>query len=77
MNFITLPKSGAVIDLDSVVFVIKTESKTAGSGIAVGAGGSVFKFFRDDARRFLELLRDHRGVNVDVLLKQIPVTSKS
>jgi hypothetical protein len=76
MTFITLP-GGAIIDLDSVTFVVRAQSKTASNGIKIGVGNSALSLFLDDARRFLEELRDSKGVNVEQLLKWIPVTSKS
>ena|SRR5205809_7542248 len=35
MTFITLPQSGSIIDLDSVSFVTRIQSKTAGRGIRI------------------------------------------
>ena len=40
MTFITLPQSGSIIDLDSVSFVIKIQSKTGHCGIRIGLGHS-------------------------------------
>ena len=40
MIFITLPQSGSIIDLDSVSFVIKIQSKTGHRGIRIGLGHS-------------------------------------
>ncbi len=78
MTFITLPQNGAIIDLDSVAFVVAAQTASpAGTGIKIGVGGSELQFFLDDARRFLEKLRELRDVNVEKLLKQIPVTAKS
>ncbi len=78
MTFITLPQNGAIIDLDSVAFVVAAQTaSSAGTGIKIGVGGSELQFFLDDARRFLEELRELRDVNVEKLLKQIPVTAKS
>ncbi len=78
MTFITLPQNGAIIDLDSVAFVVAAQTaSSAGTGIKIGVGGSELQFFLDDARRFLEKLRELRDVNVEKLLKQIPVTAKS
>jgi len=78
MTFITLPQNGALIDLDSVAFVVAAQTaSSAGTGIKIGVGGSELQFFLDDARRFLEELRELRDVNVEKPLKQIPVTAKS
>jgi len=78
MNFITLPQSGSIIDLDSVSFVIKIQNKTGGRGIRIGLGRLELQIITpDDARRFLEELRESKQVNVENLLKWIPLTSAS
>jgi hypothetical protein len=72
MTFITLPQSGSIIDLDSVSFVIRIQSKTGGRGIRIGLGHSELQIITpDDARRFLEVLRESKQVNVENLLKWI------
>ena len=72
MTFITLPQSGSIIDLDSVSFVIRIQSKTGGRGIRIGLGHSELQIITpDDARRFLEELRESKQVNVENLLKWI------
>src|SRR5262252_7771753 len=72
MMLVTLPQSGSVIDLDRVSFVIKIQSKTGGRGIRIGLGHSELQIVTpDDARRFLEELRDSKQVNVENLLKWI------
>jgi hypothetical protein len=76
MNFITLPQSGSIIDLDSVSFVIKIQNKTGGHGIGIGVGRSELQIITSaDARCFLEELRESKHVNVEKLLKWIPLTS--
>src|SRR5262249_26119977 len=78
MNFITLPQSGCIIDLDSVSFVIRIQNKTGGHGIRTGLVRSELQIITpDDARRFLEELRESKQVNVETLLKWIPLTSAS
>jgi hypothetical protein len=72
MIFITLPQSGSIIDLDRISFVIRIQSKTGGRGLRVGLGNSELQIITpDDARRFLEELRDSKQVNVDNLLSWI------
>ena len=74
MNFITLPQSGSIIDLDSVSFVIKIQNKTGGHGIRIGLGRSELQIITpDDARGFLEELRESKHVNVEKLLQWIPL----
>jgi|SRR5262245_11282179 hypothetical protein len=76
MNFITLPQSGSIIDLDSISFVIRIQNKTGGRGIRIGLGHSELQIVTpDDARRFLEELRELKQVNVEKLLKWIPLPS--
>jgi hypothetical protein len=75
MTFITLPQSGAVIDLASVGYIVKTQSDD-GNGIKIRIDGSELTFFGDDARRFLEQIRGLEHVNVEELLKHVRVTSK-
>jgi len=66
MNFITLPQSGSIIDLDSVSFVIRIQSKNGGRGIRIGLGHSELQIITpDDARLFLEELRESKQVNVE------------
>lgn len=78
MTFITLPQSGSIIDLDSVSFVIRIQSKTGGRGIRIGLGHSELQIITpDDARRFLEELRESKQVNVENLLKWIRLSSAS
>jgi len=78
MTFITLPKSGSIIDLDSVSFVIRIQSKTGGRGIRIGLGHSELQIITpDDAQRFLEELRESKQVDVENLLKWIRVTPTS
>ena len=78
MTFITLPQSGSIIDLDSVSFVIKIQSKTGHRRIRIGLGHSELQIITpDDARRFLEELRESKQVNVENLLKWIRLTSTS
>ena len=78
MTFITLPQSGSIIDLDSISFVIRIQSKTGGRGIRIGLGHSELQIITpDDARRFLEELRDLKQVNVENLLKWIQLTPTS
>ena|SRR5215475_2844958 len=75
MNFIILPKSGSIIDLDSVSFVIKIQSKNGGRGIRIGLGHSELQIITpDDARRFLEELGQSKQVNVENLLNWIRLT---
>ena len=75
MNFIILPKSGSIIDLDSVSFVIKVQSKNGGRGIRIGLGHSELQIITpDDARRFLEELGESKQVNVENLLNWIRLT---
>jgi hypothetical protein len=77
MNFITLPQSGSIIDLDSVSFVIKIQNKTGVRGIRIGLGRSELQIITPaDARRFLEL-RESKQVAVESLLKWIPLTLTS
>src|SRR5215472_13155356 len=78
MTFITLPRNGSIIDLDSVSFVIKIQNKTGGRGIRIGLGHSELQIITpDDARRFLEELRESKQVNVENLLKWIRLTPTS
>src|SRR5439155_22214363 len=78
MTFITLPQSGSIIDLDSVSFVIRIQSKTGGRGIRIGLGHSELQIITpDDARRFLEELRESKQVDVENLLRWIRLTSTS
>jgi hypothetical protein len=78
MTFITLPQSGSIIDLDSISFIIKIQSKTGARGIRIGLGHSELQIITpDDARRFLEELRESKQVNVENLLKWIRLTPKS
>ena len=78
MHLITLSQSGSIIDLDSVSFVIRIQSKTGGRGIRVGLGHSELQIVTpDDARRFLEELGESRQVNVENLLKWIRPTPTS
>jgi hypothetical protein len=78
MHLITLLQSGSIIDLDSVSFVIKIQSKTGGRGIRIGLGHSELQIITpDDARRFLEELRESKQVNVENLLKWIRLTPTS
>ena len=78
MAFITLPQSGSIIDLDSVSFVIRIQSKTGGRGIRIGLGHSELQIITpDDARRFLEELRESKQVDVENLLRWIRLTSTS
>ena len=75
MNFISLPQSGAIIDLDSVSFVIKIQNKTGVRGIRIGLGHSELQIITPaDARRFLEELRESKQVNVENLLNWIRLT---
>jgi len=68
MHLITLPRSGSIIDLDSVTFVIRIQSKTGGRGIRIGLGHSELQIITpDDARHFLEELRESKQVNVENL----------
>src|SRR5262249_21180613 len=78
MHLITLPQSGSIIDLDGVSFVIRIQNKTGGRGIRIGLGHSELQIITpDDARRFLEELRDSKQVDVENLLKWIQLTSMS
>src|SRR4029450_505311 len=78
MTFITLPQTGSIIDLDSVAFVIGIQSKTGRRGIRIGLGNSELQIITpDDARRFLEELRESKQVNVENLLKWIRLTPTS
>ena len=78
MHLTTLPQSGSIIDLDRVSFVIKIQSKTGGRGIRIGLGHSELQIITpDDARRFLEELREAKQVNVENLLKWIRLTATS
>jgi len=76
MTLITLPQSGAIIDLDRVAFVIATQAPNNPNlvGVKIALIGAELTFFLDDARRFLELLRDHQQVDVEKLLKSIAET---
>ena len=75
---VTLPQSGSVIDLDHVSFVIKIQSKTGSRGIRIGLGHSELQIITpDDARCFLEELRESKEVNVENLLKWIRLTPMS
>jgi hypothetical protein len=76
MTFIT--QSGSIIDLDSVSFAIRIQNKTGGRGIRIGLGHSQLQIITpDDARRFLEELRESKQVKVENLLKWIRPTSTS
>ena len=78
MNFVTLPQRGSIIDLDSVSFVIGIQSKTGTRAIRVGLGHSELQIITpDDARRFLEELRESKQVNVENLLKWLRLKSTS
>ena len=78
MHLITLPQSGSIIDLDSVSFVIRIQSKNGGRGIRIGLGHSELQIITpDDARLFLEELRESKQVDVENLLKWIQLTSMS
>ena len=78
MTLITLSQSGSIIDLDSVSFVIKIQNKTGDRGIRIGLGRSELQIITPaDARRFLEELRESKGVDVESLLKWIPLASTS
>ena len=78
MNFITLPKSGSIIDLDSISFVIRIQSKTGGRGLRVGLGHlELQNITPEDAQRFLEELRESKHVNVENLLKWVELASMS
>ena len=78
MTLVTLPQSGSIIDLDSVLFVIRIQNKTGGRGIRIGLRHSELQIITpDDARRFLEELRDSKQVNVENLLKWIRSTPTS
>ena len=78
MHLITLPQSGSIIDLDGVSFVIRIQNKTGGRGIRIGLGHSELQIITpDDARRFLEELRDSKQVDVENLLKWIRLAPAS
>ena len=78
MHLTTLPQSGSIIDLDRVSFVIRIQSKTGGRGIRIGLGHSELQIITpDDARRFLEELRESKQVDVENLLKWIRLTPTS
>ena len=78
MPLITLPQSGSIIDLDSVSFVIRIQNKNGGRGIRIGLGHSELQIVTpDDARRFLEELRELKQVNVENLLKWIRLAPTS
>src|SRR5262245_11428997 len=78
MTLVTLPQSGSIIDLDSVSFVNRIQNKTGGRGIRIGLGHSELQIITpDDARRFLEELRDSKQVNVENLLKWVRLTPTS
>ena len=78
MHLITLPQGGSIIDLDSVSFVIRIQSKTGGRGIRIGLGHSELQIVTpNDARRFLEELRELKQVNVENLLKWIRLAPTS
>jgi hypothetical protein len=78
MHLITLSQSGSIIDLDSVSFVIRIQSKTGGRGIRVGLGHSELQIVTpDDALRFLEELRELKQVNVENLLNWIRLAPRS
>jgi hypothetical protein len=78
MNFVTLPQRGSIIDLDSVSFVIGIQSKTGARAIRVGLGHSELQIITpEDARRFLEELRESKQVNVENLLKWLRLKSTS
>jgi len=78
MNFITLPQTGSIIDLDSVSFVIGIQSKTGVRGVRIGLGHSELQIITpNDARRFLDELRESKQVNVENLLKWIRLTPTS
>jgi hypothetical protein len=76
MTFITLPQSGSIIDLDRIAFVIGIQSKTGRRGIRISLGHSELQIITpEDARRFLEELRESKQVNVENLLKWIRTTT--
>ena len=78
MTFITLAQSGSIIDLDRVSFVIRIQNKTGDRGIRIGLGHSELQIVTsDDARRFLEELKELKQVNVENLLKWIRPTSRN
>ena len=78
MHLITLHRSGSIIDLDSVSFVIRIQSKTGGRGIRVGLGHSELQIITpDDARHFLEELKESKQVNVENLLNWIRLAPAS
>ena len=79
MHLITLPQSGSIVDLDSVSFVIKIQNKTGNHhGIRIGLGRSELQIITPaDGRRFLEELRESKEVDVENLLKWIPLASTS
>ena len=75
MTFITLPKSGSIIDLDRVSFVIGIHSKTGGRAIRIGLGHSELQIITpNDARYFLEQLGESKRVNVENLLNWTRLT---
>jgi hypothetical protein len=77
MKLITL-KSGIVIDLDSVVFVWHADvgMRVATYAIAIGLAGHEKLLSGDDARQFLTELQSSKQVNVENLLKRLPVKKK-
>jgi len=78
MHLITLHRSGSIIDLDSVSFVIRIQNKTGVRGIRIGLGHSELQIITpDDARHFLEELRESKQVNVENLLKWIRLAPTS
>lgn len=78
MTLVTLPQSGSIIDLDRLSFVIRIQSKSGGRGIRIGLGHSELQIVTpDDARRFLEELKESKQVNVENLLKWIRLTPTS
>src|SRR5215472_13846861 len=75
MHLITLHRSGSIIDLDHVSFVIRIQSKTGVRAIRIGLGHSELQIITpDDARRFLEQLRESKQVNVENLLNWTRLT---
>jgi len=78
MHLITLPQSGSIIDLDSVSFVIRIQSKAGGRGIRIGLGNSELQIITPgDARHFLEELKESKQANVENLLKWIQMATPS
>ena len=78
MILVTLPQSGSIIDLDSVSFIIRIQGKSGARGIRIGLGHSELQIVTpDDARRFLEELRESKQVNVENLLKWIRLAPTS